>query len=204
MAYRDDQLMQLYESALDAASKACPSCGKVVKLCKGSNHFLRCHKKWCQASYSLLEGTPFSHTKLPTMTLLRILQMWVAKIKLAALSEITGVDRKSIGRCIKKMHRRVSRRYYASIPMIGGPGVVVEVDESKFGKVKYHRGHRVEGVWVFGMVERTPERRIVFVKVEDRKRPTLETLLLKYVHPESIIHSDCWKAYSNLCALFAE
>ncbi|KAI5151369.1 hypothetical protein ENBRE01_2094 [Enteropsectra breve] len=54
------------------------------------------------------------------------------------------------------------------------------------------------------MVERTPERRIVFVKVEDLKRPTLKMLLLKYVHPESIIHSDCWKAYSNLCALFAE
>ncbi|KAI5151343.1 hypothetical protein ENBRE01_2073 [Enteropsectra breve] len=120
MAYRDDQLMQLYESTLDAASKACPSCGKVVILCKGSNHLLRCHKKWCQASWSLLEGTPFSHTKLLIMTLQRILQMWVAKIKLAAISEITGVDRKSIGRCIKKMHRRVSRRYYASIPMIGG------------------------------------------------------------------------------------
>ncbi|KAI5151011.1 hypothetical protein ENBRE01_1838 [Enteropsectra breve] len=69
--YRKDQLMQLYESALDAASKACPSCGKVVKLCKGSNHILRCHKKWCQARWSQLEGTPFSHTKLPTITLLR-------------------------------------------------------------------------------------------------------------------------------------
>jgi len=32
---------------------------------------------------------------------------------------------------------------------IGGPGKVVEVDESKFGKRKYHRGHRVDGVWVY-------------------------------------------------------
>jgi hypothetical protein len=32
---------------------------------------------------------------------------------------------------------------------------IVEVDESKFGKRKYHRGHRVEGVWVIGGVERT-------------------------------------------------
>ncbi len=38
--------------------------------------------------------------------------------------------------------------------MIGGKNIVVEIDESKFGKRKYHRGHRVEGVWVLGMVER--------------------------------------------------
>ena len=33
---------------------------------------------------------------------------------------------------------------------IGGNGVEVEIDESKFGKRKYHRSHRVEGQWVFG------------------------------------------------------
>ena len=33
---------------------------------------------------------------------------------------------------------------------IGGNGIEVEVDESKFGKRKYYRGHRVEGQWVFG------------------------------------------------------
>ena len=33
---------------------------------------------------------------------------------------------------------------------IGGNGVEVEIDESKFGKRKYHKGHKVEGQWVFG------------------------------------------------------
>ena len=31
---------------------------------------------------------------------------------------------------------------------IGEKGRVVQIDESKFGKHKYHRGHHVEGQWV--------------------------------------------------------
>ena len=38
--------------------------------------------------------------------------------------------------------------------MTGGEGEVVKIDESKFGKRKYHRGHYVKGQWVFGGTER--------------------------------------------------
>jgi len=37
---------------------------------------------------------------------------------------------------------------------IGGEGKVVEIDELKFGIRNYHRDHRVEDQWVFGVVER--------------------------------------------------
>lgn len=37
---------------------------------------------------------------------------------------------------------------------VGGPGKVVEIDESKFGKRKYHKGRRKDGVWVFAGIER--------------------------------------------------
>jgi hypothetical protein len=39
---------------------------------------------------------------------------------------------------------------------IGGPDVVVQIHENKFGKRKVaanRRGHQVEGAWVFGGVE---------------------------------------------------
>ena len=34
--------------------------------------------------------------------------------------------------------------------LIGRPGTTVEIDESKFGKMKYYRGRYIEGQWVFG------------------------------------------------------
>ena len=54
---------------------------------------------------------------------------------------------------------------------IGAVGKIVEIDESKFCIRKYHRGRRVDGVWVFGGIER--ESRCFMVSVEDRTAATL-------------------------------
>ena len=75
---------------------------------------------------------------------------------------------------------------------------MVEIDESKFGKRKYHKGHRVDGVWVFGGVERTPERRIFVCSVPDRTENILLPILKQHVEEGSIVHSDCWSAYGNI------
>ena len=81
---------------------------------------------------------------------------------------------------------------------IGGNGIIVEIDESKFGKRKYNRGHRVEGAWVFGGVERTAARRMFAVVVADRTADTLLPLIARYIAPGSIVHSDCWRAYYGI------
>jgi transposase-like protein len=82
--------------------------------------------------------------------------------------------------------------------MIGGPGMIVEIDESKFGKRKYHRGHRVEGVWVLGGVERTEERRLFVESVPDRTAATLLEVIERRVLPGSVIHTDMWRAYDGI------
>jgi transposase-like protein len=74
----------------------------------------------------------------------------------------------------------------------------VEVDESKFGKRKFNQGHRVDGVWVLGGVERTQERKLFLVSVPDRSASTIVQLLARYVLPGSILYTDMWRGYSSV------
>ena len=52
----------------------------------------------------------------------------------------------------------------------GGKGKVVQIDESKFGKRKYHCSHRVEGQWVFGGIEDSTRTRKSFLVVVDKRQ----------------------------------
>ena len=81
---------------------------------------------------------------------------------------------------------------------IGGEGVIVLIDESKFGKIKYNLGHRVEGVWLVGGVEITKERKLFLVEVLERKAVTMLNVIKKYVKASCIVHTDLFKSYNNL------
>lgn len=41
-----------------------------------------------------------------------------------------------------------------SAPMIGGRNKIVEIDEAKFGRRKYHKGRIIDGQWLLGGFER--------------------------------------------------
>ena len=74
---------------------------------------------------------------------------------------------------------------------------IIEINESKFGKRKYNRGHSVEGIWVFGAVEWVT-RNILLVPVERKSREVLEEIIFRSIDKNSVVYSDCWKAYRNL------
>jgi transposase-like protein len=62
----------------------------------------------------------------------------------------------------------------------------------------------VTGFWVFGGVERTPEKKFFAVKVPDRSAATLMELIRSYIRPGSIILSDCWSAYNGISNCYEE
>ncbi|GBL73930.1 hypothetical protein AVEN_230867-1 [Araneus ventricosus] len=80
---------------------------------------------------------------------------------------------------------------------IGGPGIVVEIDESKFGKRKYNRGKRVVGRWVFGGVERGTNN-CFFAVVENRTSEVLLSVIEEHILPGTTVMSDCWSSYQCL------
>ena len=100
------------------------------------------------------------------------------------ITPLKDVPRKDVTQMLENEHQK-----------IGGNGVIVEMDESKFGKRKFHRGHHVEGVWVIGAVERTAQRRIFATTVTSRDKDIIKSIIYEFIEPGTIIYSDCWKAY---------
>ena len=104
---------------------------------------------------------------------------------------------KTIISVFAKFHDLLFPSVYITVK-ISGKYIVVEICESKFGKVKYWRGHRVDCALVVGLVEKTPERRLFMVVIDDKTAPSLKKIILDHVKSGCIIHTYCCKGYSNV------
>ncbi|WUR05163.1 DDE-TNP-IS1595 domain-containing protein [Vairimorpha necatrix] len=174
--------------------------GRFCPLCLGNVHRrmeiqnqMRCTSRGCRKEYIITKKKPFFNAKLSWLKICQVLYLLFENTTFRMIKNLLNIHKKTIYRIIRK-----SSKHITGNKKIGGPGIIVEIDESKFGKRKYNKGHKVDGVWVIGMVERTAERSLVLLKVKNRKAETLERLIKKYVSPGSIIFTDCWKGYINL------
>jgi len=83
---------------------------------------------------------------------------------------------------------------------IGGPNKTVEIDVSKFGRRRYHRGHPAKGQWVLGGVERESGTTFL-VPVPDRTADTHSSVIRAWIEPGTTLISDCWAAYQDIGSL---
>jgi hypothetical protein len=103
--------------------------------------------------------------------------------------------------------RSIAAFYFESLNkegMIGGPGTILEVDETLVAKRKFNVGRLVEQQWLFGGILRsTPGAKFeCFLElVSDRSRPTLHGVLKRRVRQGTYICSDSWAAYGDLTVL---
>ena len=96
----------------------------------------------------------FHPSRLTFTSLLQFVYLWCEDIQSHAIMEkqlkwtpATVVDLKNY-----KMNICVEE-FIDDPESLGGPGVIVEIDESKFGRDKYNRGKLLGGTWVFGIPE---------------------------------------------------
>ncbi|CAG8608377.1 854_t:CDS:2 [Acaulospora morrowiae] len=105
----------------------------------------------------------------------------------------TDYSTKSVSRYMKYFRELVIQSLEDDDTMIGGNGIVVEIDESKFSK-----GKKDTGIWVVGGVERTDQRKCFFKMVNQRDAETIRDIISKHVLPGSIMITNYWKGYQNL------
>jgi transposase-like protein len=178
----------------------CDFCLGNVTLSKNLRYF-RCTKSKCRRKIPTTRQPLFFNSKMDFIKLSSILNMILFGAKSKFINEMYGTTIKTIRRLRKELAVLLKENFENNNFKIGGPGVIVELDESKFGRRKYNRGKAVEGIWIFGMVEKTQERKIIMLPIHDRSAETLQRLITKYIHPESIIYSDMWGGYRSLSNL---
>jgi len=175
--------------------ESCESCGGQVAL---YGHQWRCKRTLCRKKGSILTGTFFANSRLPVNEIMELGYYWLAGACHQFLMTVTGHSPNTITDYIKFYQELVYATFDDEDTMIGGPGIKVQVDESKYGKVKYHKGYKVEGVWIIGGVEETYDRRMFLEHVETRDRATILDVLARHIRPGSILVTDCWRGYTGI------
>jgi len=114
----------------------------------------RCTNRCCNFKMSLKMHRffPSSHLSIPVIT--EINYLWVHKCSQEFVLHETGISNRTMVDFYNFFREVCSVILQEHSEPIGGPGKIVEIDESKFGKRKHNRGRRVDGVWVFGGIER--------------------------------------------------
>lgn len=172
-------------------------CLGAMGIVKGTN-MVKCRRKTCRKYDVFIKCNLFVNKKLSDETVLKIIYLWCCETKTKSICNISGVSRQAVYRVLKKFYNILDELKEFYILKLGGEDIIVEIDESKFGKRKYNRGHKVDGVWIVGLVEKTEQRKIILLPVRKRNANTLIQICLNNVYLKSVVQTDCWKGYNNL------
>ena len=163
----------------------CPVCLLACSRMQGRKFMYVCNA--CKTYKSLLSGTFFQSTKLPLNKALRLVYCWTNEMSVLATHKLTGISQNVVSNWFSNLRLLVACVISHSNFKIGGEGQEVQIDESKFGKwkkTKSGRGHKVDGVWVFGGVQKNGNAQYennqwFMVCVEKRNAATLLPLIKK-------------------------
>ena len=197
----------LIELGLLSETIVCPKCAFTMKSAsprKGHRiGYFQCSH--CGMQQSLYGDTIFSKSHLPLHTFVQILIRWFLNESGRSISREVHVSTTTVTKIKQMMNLFATRCIEKESVRIGGRLRVVEIDEALLHRRKYNVGRGKDPGWVLGGIERpiSPKEipRMFLVVVPNRKRETLQKMILKWVVPGSIIVTDAFKAYKGLSEL---
>jgi transposase-like protein len=199
MACEKKSIEFLVDQGICNMPSACERCGGKVNR---YGHILRCTTRTCRKQSSLFRGSFFFQSRLKSCEVVHMLYLWLSGCSHGTIMIHTGHSSNTVTDYMNYFRELVGEMVEGDNQIIGGEGVRVQVDETKIGKRKYHRGHRVDGAWVIVGVEKTLERRVFAEVVQNRNSETIRHVLEKHLAEGSILQTDCWGGYREIERIF--
>ena len=143
---------------------------------------------------NILEGR-----KLSLLTFLKVLWHNCNGSSISQSARQESLCQKTVRRIFVAIRQCMIEDLLLTQPLIGGPGKIVEVDETLVGNRKYNHGSSVKGKWIFGGVKRGSNQ-CFLVRCDNNHRDhhVLTPLIKQRVCPGTLIITDGWRAYLNL------
>ena len=126
--------------------------------------------------------------------------LWSGETTVKSAADTTGVSQKTIVQLYQYMRDVCSTKLLNTPSDLGGPGVVVQIDESLFN----HKSNTKEADdqtkkhGSSGLPTHPPNWQLRTCRLAKRDAATLLPIIQKVVRPGSIVYSDEWRAYRQI------
>ena len=123
---------------------------------------------------------------------------WSLELPVTTVSEMLAISQKTAIQWYAYFREVCTNQLVAHPVQLGGPGHIVEIDETNIARRKYHRGRDISPRWIFGGVDRSTKIGFMEIVENDRSAEKLTPIIQRYIQPGTQINTDCWKAYFKI------
>ncbi|XP_065652863.1 uncharacterized protein LOC136080179 [Hydra vulgaris] len=191
------------EFGLLAINMICPRCN--IQCNEQNCHNVdgkiwRCMQKQCKKKISIRVGSFFERSQLKLWQIIGITYIWTR-----SAGKSRGLSVEDIQKDLEigsnktvvdwnQFCRDIAVTYFLNNRVqLGGPGSIVEIDESLFSRRKYNRGRIKEDQWIFGAYDIATKEGLL-IPVAHRDAATILPIIIQWIRPGTEIWSDMWAA----------